>query len=808
MSVDTTNSGRYYNYNGSTTDDRFNASRDLCIYRASQVIEFNEAVVYDSISLVIGETIYNYANFTYTTNDIDYDATQRCKLVNSGNDTLWVTRVSVNNADIAPTTNNGVSVYLTGTLSYATFEAIPSKLYSANANQGVEYTPALIQQLIDEITQLQCENRSVTSLINRFTAISTDSALKSVDLLSTNPNNKITDEVHTISTSTGNAIIFPNYGEFYESTNFKITRDDIELARNVDYELMGLDFERTKLTHSREGIYSFIYIKTPTESSNVKVTYQAFGGTVSPNDYQVIKSNINDLKSIILSNKYLTENTLPNQAVFQSISNRLAAIENYLNQFPLESFATNIAAGGKVAWYPIAYTSNVSMWPDGSNTDRNYSGYGTFEITTSDHLFFLRFATNFSPDVTSNSDIPQYWERGFTIQTLTSYTLSNTSLNVFARVVWVKSSAKANAYGAVLLLGIQNSSDSILTSRVFVNNCSGLNTAWTLYPTTAGTRNPCNRDNDSEVTPTTDAYNNAVSRVILPVEETDSTVVANFGTAANTKLGYVNGKLTVTIDENIIDSYNQTPVANGPRPRVLTRVLLNDRHIAGGAVAYPASDFVGADLIANSFGGIVVKGYQIAGANKNLNTPEIWQLNDATQLRAIYAGVSGYVPLSHVKSFKVIMYDKFLVRKANTGIYANDYDYGTFEFEIPVGGLSGAYMFYPDDLCVMRYQLYPTKFYTNSGNSNSYQSPYYQVIFNFDLGNSSFASRRFKVLSVQVSYRGTDTFLDTYQPSVYPYYNHSVENGKYCLNTDDQSDTLQYPLALARANVLGIFKYL
>lgn len=109
--------------------------------------------------------------------------------------------------------------------------------------------------------------------------------LLDLDVTGVNINNRITNEVHTLSPRPTRSIA-PRYGVFYADS--VIVMDGVRtLTRGIDFQIVELHQEST-LKYGKE-LSSVILILDPSVSSAVTITYQALGGYYA-NDSSTIAS--------------------------------------------------------------------------------------------------------------------------------------------------------------------------------------------------------------------------------------------------------------------------------------------------------------------------------------------------------------------------------------------------------------------------------------------------------------------------------------------------------------------------------------
>ena len=266
--------------------------------------------------------------------------------------------------------------------------AFPNILTSAvdqdsNPN-GPSVTPELLRQICEDLIFL----KGLES--NQSIAYSSSDAIPSplsTDYTGELSDNYIVDESHSINTVEGKVVIRPASGSFYGHEVVVKDKDGATLVQNVDYTICGIDTEATKVCEHESGVYRFIILTVDTNYSGaIYISYHAFGGEVSIENFISLKNQVNTLKDFIDNGSFISIDTLGGVDLIQSILERLKTHDRYYRSLNLSGFRdmsnTFLATppggvnDGESHWYRIAY-----LFKQSTLTDNEY-----FKVYTRDSV--------------------------------------------------------------------------------------------------------------------------------------------------------------------------------------------------------------------------------------------------------------------------------------------------------------------------------------------------------------------------------------------------------------------------------------
>jgi len=531
------------------TDARF------AVFMEEQVISFDEPVYVESIvvrHLLGGNTTELTADIDWliTKNSYDYDAISQAKVMDAA-----FTRTLVKNIVLkifrTGETESQVSV------DYQRFQKSYVAEYDPDGD-GPAYSPSLMKDMLDRITQLEAIKNPVNDLVtddlNKVTFLE-------VDKTGLATANYVLDELQSINVPAGQPFLRPAYGSFYahdvvvksvvtrsipiskvKATGFYdvyrtgtvgsgyplltraqqmseqgvalsgdgtrirntseinspikdvatgrllITSADIAaglvavyeeetmLTQGEDYNVSYANLPKTRQSTHPSGVYEVIYFLAPLVG-NVKVSYHAYGGTVSPFDVTKLQSALIDIITVLQNNGYLTPEDVDKLTVIQTIIKRLDKMEEFHRHFL--QIERNVAVVDENRhWYPIAFIYD-DRW---SGIDDGTDDIGQFRVESLEREWVYDFV------VTAN--LSAIGHRKFMLDTMKScdpnYVFSQNDYRgacngdmIQARLVWV---GDGKSSGVVLQLGIKY--DKLVGKKdvdlLVVTNKSGGASRWRL----------------------------------------------------------------------------------------------------------------------------------------------------------------------------------------------------------------------------------------------------------------------------------------------------------------------------------------
>ena len=261
---------------------------------------------------------------------------------------------------------NGRSVdYLDLIVSFQS--AFPNVLTSAADQEsnpsGPTCTPELLKSIINDLI-------FVKGLVSgETTNYSTSTVLPSplvTDYSGTLEDNYIQDEAHYVDTVGGKVVVRPSCGSFYAYDTTIVDKNGRTLVLDTDYTIRGLDTGATRVCEHESGVWRFMVLEfTSGYTGHIYISYHAFGGEVSVDNFINIKNQVQDLKDYVDRGSFITPESLGGTPLLQEIQERLRTLERYYRSLQLSGFrdmsntfiATRDASTGANTshWYRIAY---------------------------------------------------------------------------------------------------------------------------------------------------------------------------------------------------------------------------------------------------------------------------------------------------------------------------------------------------------------------------------------------------------------------------------------------------------------------
>jgi hypothetical protein len=487
------------------------------LYRSDQIIQFAMPVYYDSI------IIEHLGTTDALTKDTDYivneeASTEMAQIMAS--DTTW-NSVLVNSIKILNTNND------TGNFQLSYQQLFPDAVsYNYYKGSNIELTPDVILSMMNNISNLQNAWSVAYVAAANFTAASSTTKIAEVDLDDTNANNVITDEAHTINTTSGIVLISPSYGSFYDSNlTVKVKDTGVVLNKGTDYSLQGFNALKTKASTATAGVYDYIKISA-TIVGDVLITYHAFGGLPALSNFKELSSRVGAMETFLSGNALLTTNGLAKNATILDLTNRLIAQEDKVrlltdgaNYGDVTTNTTSLikvtAVDNNVNWWTIAslykvsgattliYTDTFNFHMQLMNSNVQLSGNILVDLTKTDVLDQLKIAI-----LNNSSELDKY--------------------KIQFRVVYNQTAGSYS--GAYLQVGI--ALQDYLQETIAIEDLSGKESCFVMTPTNQSALSP---QNDSILLPdgtSTWSSTNTSSLVIAaPAIMSDGTEILSTDTA-------------------------------------------------------------------------------------------------------------------------------------------------------------------------------------------------------------------------------------------------------------------------------------
>lgn len=351
------------------------------IFKYEQQIDFGTPVFADSIVVYLASGGISGVSLTLNTDYIiPDDAVTACdndasaaRLMDPNFDKTLCKGITV----IKPVIEGEFSIAISYQRLYP--RQIPSAYYKG---APINFTPELLTEMVET---LQTHDQQLSRVVNISTETSSkDVKLLEVDANASDVNNDITDEIHTVNTSTGRILIHPQAGSYYaDSLVVKVASTGEILTRGVDYECVGLDSAAVKASAATSAIYHFILITSST-FENVSISYHAFGGQPTLENYRSLLENVTNVISYLNSSNSLTLDTLPTSPVVTSMLNRINTLEANMRRLQGTSTYGDITSGKVIAQKLFAETAGLNWFTIASL----YTTHGQTSPCTADTFIF------------------------------------------------------------------------------------------------------------------------------------------------------------------------------------------------------------------------------------------------------------------------------------------------------------------------------------------------------------------------------------------------------------------------------------
>jgi hypothetical protein len=349
-------------------------------------------------------------------------------------------------------------------------------------NEPLNITPELMLGLVRAVEDLTVRSNSVN---NSTTLIDPVSVVYELDVDKSNINNYVEEEVHDIDVGNGRYVILPKGGSFYgDSVTVYYPKIGTTLVEGSDYYLAGQNEAKLKVTSHKSNVFDFIVITSPI-SGEVKISYHAFGGEPTVDNYNDLLKYYQNLVQYCKSNLGLTATTLGSTKVMTAVFDRITALETSMRRLLGTPSYGDITTGKSVLmklftdqpgmhWYTIAslYTANgENMQPTDSDTFvfRLQSKLSKFQFTAAVAVNL----NNEENDRMSVTVLSENFNRGYV--PFTDYADVNKIIRPQLRVVWNQSSVLTGAY---LQLGFTLT--NMLEETICIEDMSGHESVWKL----------------------------------------------------------------------------------------------------------------------------------------------------------------------------------------------------------------------------------------------------------------------------------------------------------------------------------------
>lgn len=435
------------------------------IFRDSQVIKFTIPVfVNDKLEVldVSGDPVNLERGVEYRILDdnIDYDAMSRMKLIDNNFDGILIKSLVIekpftedynvqlkfnqlhpNDLNVSDIDDPDAEIEVTGTMLVNLFKET-QYLAQVVANHTFDYTstPAIVRSL-------------------------------NIDLSGVNESNLIVEEEHDIDTINGINCILPSYGDFYKQ-GLIITKANGEVITDLTFQ--DLDLGKTSNSSGGGGVYRSVKYNG-SYVGIVKVTYQAYGDSISPDDFKTVLSKISIMERFLTDNPFLTSSGLKGEPTISNLTNRLVSAEgtmrnlilgstpNYVDQINNESYVKKCTAvDNESHWWSIAKLYRVS-----GNDSNIVADVFKFRLKTLNSKMMFEVAVSVNKGTSYTGDI-------FEITCLNSNLPKNTLYQVKPKLRLIETTQDGYS-GLVLQLGMKLQS---LQETVSIESFSGRESCW------------------------------------------------------------------------------------------------------------------------------------------------------------------------------------------------------------------------------------------------------------------------------------------------------------------------------------------
>ena len=391
----------------------------------------------------------------------------------------------------------GVSYGTTYTIAINYQRLYPNQLRTAYFhNEPLNITPELMLDVITSIERLKLLSNNVADVTSVSSA---QGILLELDESKTNLNNYIVDEEHLLNVAGGRFVIQPKGGSFYyDSVRVYRPATDEVLTLGTDYFIVGMDEAKTKATSHTAPVYNFIMVVRPI-SDVVKISYHAYGGDPTLDNYRELLKNINNITEYLNDAKTVTEDNLGSTELMTSLFERIETLESEMRRLQGVPSYGDITSGKCVLlklytptpglhWYTIANLYNIN----GVGTVPCTADTFTFRLQT--NISHIQFTASVSFDMNNNENdrvnvnvINENYPRGYV--PFTDYSNVAAIIQPQIRVVWNESDTVT---GASLQLGFELK--GMLEETVSIEDLSGHESCWKLVDETATVTVPKDSD--------------------------------------------------------------------------------------------------------------------------------------------------------------------------------------------------------------------------------------------------------------------------------------------------------------------------
>lgn len=338
--------------------------------------------------------------------------------------------------------------------------------------EGPTPTPALMADILEQLNLLM----HITNPMSDLTATTLDGIkILEIDLSGTATENLIENEIRNFDATQGRHLIRPNAGSFYR-TGLEVRKNGVLLVENTDYELEGFDLDRTKSSTSTSAVYNRILMLSG--SGDVTLKYQAFGGEITIDDVEALKTSMISIVRFLQDKKFLTEDTFGYSILFGQVVARIAKLEEFVRHARiggtdgLSSLFRLQRLDDSVHYFTVA-----TLYRDRADaiTEQDRA---KFRITTLQSTLQVDVALNL--DLRETNPITLTTINGMAQDYVSDYTKLDTRFPLAFRVVWVDATPHP---GCVLQLAARLP-EGLAEEQVLIEDLSRSGSSWQLQAST------------------------------------------------------------------------------------------------------------------------------------------------------------------------------------------------------------------------------------------------------------------------------------------------------------------------------------
>ena len=486
-----------------TNENFLVSNRIFKVFRYDQVIDFGAPVFADSIKVYLISGAVKNQQWT-----VGEEFIIPTELITACDNDMSRAKIADSSFNAVLTSGikciKGVDNGATYTVAISYQGLYPNQLRTPYLhNEPFSLTPEVAYYIVQSLKNLEIITNRVVDVT---TLESGESILLELDEIKANANNYIEDEEHTLDVPNGKFIIHPKGGAFYgDSITVKV--NDEVLVRNKDYFIVGMDTAKTKATSHTAAVYKFIMVVSSI-TGTVNVTYHAFGGDPTLDNYREVLANVNNITQYLRDARHLTTDNLGDTEVMTSLFERVETLEEKMRRLQGLPKYGDVTSGKSIVqkifapttglhWYTIAslyMTNGVDVSPCTADT---------FMFRLQTQMSHIQLTGIVSVDL-SNKELDRFnlnvisdnYPRGYV--PFADYRDAAKIRHPQFRIVWAENDAASGCY---LQFGFDLT--GMTEETVAIEDLSGHESCWKLVDETAEVTTPTD---DSFFLPSGDAW--------------------------------------------------------------------------------------------------------------------------------------------------------------------------------------------------------------------------------------------------------------------------------------------------------------